>query len=236
MEPLTRDSVNRLLDETLTPALAEHGFLRHPHTPGRFQRPIEGGHQEIRAAAVSSGPLAIPCVAGFEQHGERIAAIRKMLFSDFGEQWPEATHVFSFFLHHLRGATPAGRENPKPMAISLILSPKCVDRFIEEVLHMGLPFLNRFRAFSVGDADRFFNEPNEMTGELFKEDGKSLFHIANALIYARLAGKRDFEAVVRRFEQFIDTHEKYSDKKEAFARIAEACRKCLFPINGSEPA
>jgi hypothetical protein len=59
--------------------------------------------------------------------------------------------------------------------------------------------LNRFRAFSVDDADRFFNEPNEFTGELFKEFSKFMLYGANALIYARLAGKRNFEAVIRRF-------------------------------------
>jgi hypothetical protein len=236
MESFTQDSVNRRLDETLAPALSEHGFLRHPQSPGRFQRQIEGGHQKIRVAALSSGPLAIPCVVSFEQHSERMTAIRKIIFSEFDEKWSEATHVFAFFLHHLRGTTQAERGNPRPMAVELVLSLKMVDRIIEEVLRIGLSFLNRFRTFCVDDANRFFNEPNEMTGELFKENGKSLFYIANALIYARLAGKRDFAEVVRRFERFIDTHDKYSDQKETFARIVEACRKNLLPVDGSEPA
>jgi hypothetical protein len=237
MEPLTKDGVNSCLGETLTPILAEHGFMPHPHYPRRFQRKIEGGYQEIHATAISSGPLMpIMCLVNFEQHSERITAIRRIL-DVFDEKTSKQTYVFYFCLRCLRNMMQPERKNlMSAMPLDPVLSQKDVDRIIGDVPRIGLPFLNRFRNFSVDDADRLFNEPNEFTGELFKESGKSMFYIANALIYARLAGKMDFEAVVRRFAQFIDTHEKYSDKKEEYAKIAEACRRYLLPMNGSEPA
>jgi hypothetical protein len=54
----------------------------------------------------------------------------------------------------------------------------------------------------------------------------------DATIYARLAGKRDFEAVVRHYEQKISD----KDMKERFARVADVCRREIPPVDGSEPA
>jgi hypothetical protein len=100
------------------------------------------------------------------------------------------------------------------------------------MLHLGLPFVDRFRVFSVDDADKFFNERSEFSDQLMNATGRSLADFVLTLIYARLAGKRDFEAVVRHFEQTIKT----DDERKKISQVVDVCRNHLQPIDGSEPA
>jgi hypothetical protein len=167
----------------------------------------------------------------------------KTKYHNFGGALPEPEYardelskIFYFSLREFRKMVQPGWKNRGTWALELALSQEDVNWIIEDTLQMGLPFLDRFRVISVDDADRFFNEPNEFTDKLFLETGGSFFEIKNAMIYARLAGKRDFEAVVRRFEQFIDTHEDYSSAKKKYAEVVDICRRHLQPVNGSEPA
>jgi hypothetical protein len=140
MKPLTQESVSRCLGEALTPILAEQGFVPHPQYPRRFQCPIEGGYQEIHAAAISSGPLMpVMCLVNFEQHSERITAIRKIP-DVFDEKTSQQTYLFFFCLRHLREMTQPGRKSLlMKMPLDSVPSQEHVDRIIEDVLRLDCP-------------------------------------------------------------------------------------------------
>jgi hypothetical protein len=226
-KPFTKESVDEYIDMTLTPILAEHGFVRHPQYSCKFQRKINGGHQKIFACPVSyTGPLT--CSVQFSQYSERITAIRDR-YNDFdkGERINRTSDIFFFYLFDLREGAQPGWKNLETWAEQLVLTKEEADWMIEDILQMGLSILDRLRNLTVEDADRFFNGRHEWT-ELVEKTRS----ITSATIYARLAGKMDFETVVRHYEQRIQD----KDVKERYARLADICRREIHPVNGSEPA
>jgi hypothetical protein len=243
---LTEGSIDKYMDETLIPILAKHGFIRHPKYSCKFERKINGGFQRICAVASSySYVMPLHCSVDLDQHSERIGTIRTK-FNNFGDGLPEPkfidtlSKIFYFGLHDLREITQPGWKNLGTWAPQLTLTREDADWIIDDILQIGLPFLDRFRVFTVDDADKFYNERNEFTDNLFRETGGSLGNIECATIYARLSGKRDFEAVVHHFEQFMDkarkVHEKYFGCEKEYAQVVDVCRNHLQPVDGSEPA
>jgi hypothetical protein len=231
----TEESADKYVVETLTPILARHVFEQHPRIPLRFQRKVVGGFQEIYA--IASSACVMHCIVGFEQHSERIAAI-KTKFNNFGDGLPEPkfidglSEIFSLSLKHFRKLEYPRWKDLGVWAPELALTQEDVDWIIDDILQMGLPFLDRFRDFTVDDADNFFNEENGFREKLFRETGRSLGNRVLATIYARLAGKRDFEAVVKGFGQSIETDK----ERKKYATVVDVCRNHLQPVNGSEPA
>jgi hypothetical protein len=235
---LTKDSLNEYVAKILTPILDKHGFVRHPQCFRCFRRKIDGGFQEIEASSMSySYVMPLVCHVSFEQHSERIAAIRTQ-WNDFGDGLPEPKYIdtlsmiFSLSLDNFRNMDMPGWKNIDGWATELALSKEEADWIIDDTLRMGLSFLNRFRVFTVDDADRFFHEHSEFSDKLMNATGRSLADFVLTTIYARLAGKRDFEAVVRHFEQTIET----DDGRKKFSQVVDVCRNHLQPVNGSEPA
>jgi hypothetical protein len=232
---LTKDGVNEYVAETLTPILAEHGFVRDPQDFRYFLRKREGGFQEISACAMSySYVMPLVCHVDFKQHSERIMSILKK-YNNFGDGLPEPedmSKIFVLDLGDFRRMEQPGWKNLNQWATELALSKEEVDWIIDDTLRLGLSFLDRFRVFSVDDADNFFHEHSEFSDKLMNASGRPLVDFVLTPIYARLAGKRDFEAVVRHFEQIIET-----DKgRKKFSQVVDVCRNHLQPVNGSEPA
>jgi hypothetical protein len=186
----------------------------------------------IFASAFSSGSF-IPTISRvfFEQHSNRIAAI-KTKYNSFWNDVPKPEEIntlgriLRFSLQDFRESAYPVWKNLGAWAPQLALTREDVDWIIDDLLQVGLPFLDRFRTFSVDDADRYFNEHNESTREPYVQN--SFF----AELYARLAGKRDFEAVVRRFDRDWEDPK----NKERSEQITDLIRREIHPVNGSEPA
>jgi hypothetical protein len=232
-EQWTRDSVTKYMDENLAPILAKHGFTPYPEYYRRFQRIINGGYQEIKVTP-RSHPYVMPlnCFVTFEQHSERLLAMRTK-YDDFGNGLMDGdidwlSKIFIFDLDDYRRMEMPGWNRLGKLATQLTLSKEEIDWAIDDIVSMGLAFLNRFRVFTVDDADRLFNECNELEDTLFKATRVSAW----ATIYARLAGKRDFEEVIRRYKPLLDA----DVERKYYARVVDACRNDLQAVDGSEPA
>jgi hypothetical protein len=176
--------------------------------------------------------MPLNCFVTFDQHSDRLAALRTK-YDDFGIGLRDSdidwlSKIFIFSLDEYRCMEMPGWNNLENWATQLSLSKEEIDWIIDDIMSKGVPFLNRFRTFTVDDADRLFNECHEIVDKLFKATRVPVW----APIYARLSGKRDFEAVVRRFESPTDTDE----HRKIDALVVDVCRNHLQPVDGSEPA